>query len=307
MLFSSDFAIFANNITANQVGINLLAGWNYVICRNSITGNTWDGILMTSGRNGSVIGNDISSNGRGILFEPNEGDGQSNLVTENNITGNGLAIDFQWRTDYHYYDNKICHNSFVQNTVQVHVPLWYDGLGYWDNGYPSGGNYWSDMNPKADFRSGPRQDVVGEDGIVDVPYIISVYSRDSCPLATPLSRQRIRGYTRRVWYYVEGAWVGANQKLGLHVTNMDGETNVCFRVWVQLPNSSIYDYMHMHNITLQAGFSYNNPTWRKIQLPSSFEDVPEGSYVWHAAFLDPATHKIIVEDTAQFKLTMFPE
>ena len=95
--------------------------------------------------------------------------------------------------------------------------------------------------------------------------------------------------------------------MGLHVTNMDCETNVCFAVWIQLPNSSIYVYMHMHNITLQAGFSYNNPTWRKIQLPSSFEDVPEGSYVWHAAFLDPATHKIIVEDTAQFKLTMFPE
>ena len=300
--WSSNATILANNITANRRGL-YLEGENYVVCMNSITANAWEGILMYSGVNSLVTGNDISNNGRGIGFEP--GGGQSNLVTENNITGNGVGIDFTYRVDFHYYENKIYHNNF-ENTVQVHVPSdsMVDMLGYWDNGYPSGGNYWSDLNPKADFRSGPRQDVVGSDGIVDVPYIIDVYSRDSYPLAKPYYPQRIQVYTDRVEY-----WIGWHQKLGLHVTNMDGKTNVCFAVWTQLPNSSIYVYMHMHNVTLQADFSYNNPAWRTLQLPGWEDDYGKylGSYVWHAAFLDPATHAILVEDTAQFWFEEPPE
>lgn len=297
---ASNFTILANNITGNYQGISLDEGVvNYVIRRNGITANT-DGIYMLSGTNGSVIGNDISNNRRGISFEPTHDYSQSNLVVENNITGNGVGICF-W-SDLQYgrfdYDNKIYHNNFVQNTVQVSTP-YRAYKACWDNSYPSGGNYWSDLNPKADFWSGLRRDVIGSDGIVDVPYIISLHNRDSYPLAMPYCPLRIQVCTDGDEYCT-----GGTQELGLHVTNMDCETNVCFAVWIQLPNSSIYVYMYMHNITLQAGFSYNNPAWRTIQLPR-FPEAELGRYVWHAAFLDPATHAILVEDTAQFQLEAF--
>jgi len=51
----------------------------------------------------------------------------------------------------------------------------------WDNGYPSGGNYWSNFNSTDLFR-GPYQNETGIDGISDTPYVIDVYNQDRYPL-----------------------------------------------------------------------------------------------------------------------------
>ncbi|MGB7001909.1 MAG: hypothetical protein WBE22_07860 [Halobacteriota archaeon] len=42
----------------------------------------------------------------------------------------------------------------------------------WDDGYPSGGNYWNDYTG-VDFYSGANQDILGSDGIGDITYDIS--------------------------------------------------------------------------------------------------------------------------------------
>ena len=44
-------------------------------------------------------------------------------------------------------------------------------MNFWDNGYPDGGNFWSDYNG-SDIKSGVLQDVSGSDGIGDLPYRI---------------------------------------------------------------------------------------------------------------------------------------
>ena len=54
----------------------------------------------------------------------------------------------------------------------------------WDDGYPSGGNYWSDYNG-TDFYSGTNQNVTGSDGIGDTSYIIDVNNVDRYPLMSP--------------------------------------------------------------------------------------------------------------------------
>jgi parallel beta-helix repeat protein len=54
----------------------------------------------------------------------------------------------------------------------------------WDNGYPSGGNYWSDY-PGTDSLSGPFQNETGSDGIEDSPYTINAENQDRYPLAQP--------------------------------------------------------------------------------------------------------------------------
>jgi hypothetical protein len=41
-------------------------------------------------------------------------------------------------------------------------------MNYWDDGYPSGGNYWSDYTGE-DLFSGPNQSIPGSDGIGDIP------------------------------------------------------------------------------------------------------------------------------------------
>jgi uncharacterized protein (DUF2141 family) len=51
----------------------------------------------------------------------------------------------------------------------------------WDDGYPSGGNYWSDYSG-TDVYSGPYQNVTGSDGIGDIPYVIDANNTDHYPL-----------------------------------------------------------------------------------------------------------------------------
>ena len=51
---------------------------------------------------------------------------------------------------------------------------------FWDNSYPSGGNYWSDYTG-VDLYWGPNQDQPGSDGIGDTPYIIDDDNQDNYP------------------------------------------------------------------------------------------------------------------------------
>lgn len=55
----------------------------------------------------------------------------------------------------------------------------------WDNGYPSGANYWSDYTG-IDKLSGPSQDQPGSDGIGDTPYTIDTDNKDTYPLVNQL-------------------------------------------------------------------------------------------------------------------------
>ena len=64
-------------------------------------------------------------------------------------------------------NNKIYHHYFINNTNQANDRC----SNQWDNGYPSGGNFWSDYTGVDNF-SGPDQDIPGSDGIGDTNYSI---------------------------------------------------------------------------------------------------------------------------------------
>jgi len=76
------------------------------------------------------------------------------------------------------------HNNFVNNTQEVSLATPNLNL-TWDDGYPSGGNYWSDYNGTDKF-SGPFQNESGSDGIGDTPYVIDENNRDNYPFMQPL-------------------------------------------------------------------------------------------------------------------------
>jgi len=56
----------------------------------------------------------------------------------------------------------------------------------WDNGYPSGGNYWSNYTG-VDLHSGSNQDETGSDSIGDTACAIDVNNTDRYPLMAPFS------------------------------------------------------------------------------------------------------------------------
>jgi hypothetical protein len=79
-------------------------------------------------------------------------------------------------------NNEIFHNTFADNTVQVSISM--SAANVWDDGYPSGGNYWSSY-AGVDKNSGPYQNVTGSDGIGDTPHAIATNNIDRYPLMKP--------------------------------------------------------------------------------------------------------------------------
>lgn len=107
------------------------------------------------------------------------------------------------------------------------------------------------------------------------------------PLESPISI-----YTDKYSYSM-----GDTMYVGLYVTNpLDRPINVCVAIWLENPHGTTYLILHAHAVTLPAGFSYSNPVFKSYVLQS----IPTGVYTWHSALLNPSTHAIIVEDTAEW-------
>jgi len=78
--------------------------------------------------------------------------------------------------------NRILHNNFFDNPVQANLVNSVNTT--WDDGYPSGGNYWNDY-VGVDNYHGPHQNETGSDGIGDTPYVIDENNQDNYPLMKP--------------------------------------------------------------------------------------------------------------------------
>ena len=160
------------NLSRTDIGIELWETGNCTISGNNISANNFDGIdLWVSSSSNSIIGNNITANSAdGIYLYTSSG---YNSIIGNNITGNKLdGIGF-----YSSSFNSIFHNNFIDNAQQVYSS---DSVNVWDDGYPSGGNYWNDYNG-TDIHSGPYQNETGSDGIGDTPYVIDANNKDKYP------------------------------------------------------------------------------------------------------------------------------
>lgn len=158
---------------------------------NCIENNSVYGInIRFSAYYNNITYNYIYHNGKsGVEIGPDDGqyEIQGNRILYNNITNNGgygVRIDPKGIIAI-AKDNRIYYNNFIDNGAS---PQAYDEgtNNQWDDGYPSGGNYWSDFSPTCiDEFSGPNQDQPGSDGICDDPYIIDSDSQDNYPFKDP--------------------------------------------------------------------------------------------------------------------------
>ena len=167
--------VFGNNIVANAAGIHLQ--WNSsnnFLSQNNITNNGHGIFLEYECRYNNISGNNISNcDGDGIvLYSSNYNNIFENIARANDHHGISM---------YSSQYNIIYHNNFVNNSEQVYSD---SSPNTWDNGYPSGGNYWSDYTD-VDLYSGPYQNKKGSDGIWDHPYAIDANDQDIYPLVEP--------------------------------------------------------------------------------------------------------------------------
>jgi parallel beta-helix repeat protein len=173
---NSDNNLVSNNIVENSYDGVILGGSDNNRVSNNIVKNNSDWGISLGGSNNLIENNIVENNYYGIYLV----NSYYNTLTNNIVENNGCGIrnySFPYRSDY----NRIYHNNFINNAAKA-----YDECSnYWDNGYPSGGNYWSDYTGVDDNR-GPNQDIPGPDGMGDSPYNISGGSnRDHYPLMNP--------------------------------------------------------------------------------------------------------------------------
>jgi parallel beta-helix repeat protein len=170
---SSHTTISGNNITENyHFGILLVGSSSNNISGNDITENSHTGVWLDGSSNNIIFGNNITDAEFGVLLERSN----TNRVSRNLITKNayhGLVLSES-------SNNYIDHNNFINNTRQA----FSDSVNVWDNGYPSGGNYWSSYTG-IDVKTGPDQNIATSDGIGDTPQYIDLNNTDRYPLMAP--------------------------------------------------------------------------------------------------------------------------
>ncbi len=161
-----------NNIHDNGQGIYVYDCFMSEIAENRIVGNAWTGVVFDASSQISISGNYIATHSDGGIDLV---DSSNMTIWMNNLTGNGLfGIRITNSTDARIY-----HNNFI-----AHVDHALDDSGSenrWDDGYPSGGNYWDDYIG-SDVYSGEDQNLPGRDGIGDIPYSLDMNTMDRYPL-----------------------------------------------------------------------------------------------------------------------------
>ncbi len=162
-----------STLNANKV----TGGWGIHITYNSagcsLTNNDVSfagfGIIVGAGSDKSnIVSNKVYNNVYGLYLASNE-----NIITKNNISNNsGYGITYDAGSN-----NRIYHNNFINNMHQVYS---IGTINVWDDGWLSGGNYWSDYQG-VDNLSGASQDQPGNDGLGDTAYVIDTNNKDSYP------------------------------------------------------------------------------------------------------------------------------
>jgi parallel beta-helix repeat protein len=232
-------SILCNDIIHNEYGMIVSSASNNTISDNNITSNDSHGISMgPSSDNNTMINNNIILNGgygialrgsRNIVANNNiisctwygiQFHGIStkqNIIINNNISNNWCCIYIEVASN----NNRIYHNDFINN---LNPPYDDTNKNFWNDTYPSGGNYWSDYSG-VDNYNGPNQDIPGSDGIGDTPYTNiqgGAGSQDNYPLMQPY--KPLENYTvlKEGWNLISIPLIQDNQDLTKVLEMIDG-------------------------------------------------------------------------------------
>jgi parallel beta-helix repeat protein len=154
----------------SQNGIALMGAGTV---NNQIYGNVFQNnqiaVSLTASSAGNVVHDNIVSTNVNVGIDLESG---GNIVCTNTISDNHLGIRIAAS------GNTVYHNNIVNNAIQTDILA--SAVDKWDNGYPSGGNYWSDYTVRY-----PNAAQVGGSGIWNTPYTLDADNKDNYPLVNP--------------------------------------------------------------------------------------------------------------------------
>ena len=184
---STNMTIEGFTLEHSTEGIILAWVTNSLVDNVTVVGN-YNGISLIQSRSNAIEESIIMNNENGIVFL----NSSINNVTSNSIMENQCGIS----VDAASSENRFFHNNFVGNREHVilgNLIMDFVHINYWDDGYPSGGNYWCGYT-SSDIYSGQFQNETGLDWIGDSPYVVFQNNRDNYPLMKPFDAE-----TQNVW------------------------------------------------------------------------------------------------------------
>jgi len=179
LLIGNNITIFGNEAIDNDAnGINCIHIDNSTISYNIATGNGvggggGHGIVIQSQNFNTLMSNNVIKDNYNNMVAFHLMGGE-NCTVRDNIFDNGAMWECCM---YETFNSSIYHND-IYGTGEDD-----EGDCMWDDGYPSGGNYWSVYNGVDNYH-GPNQDIPGSDGIGDTPYYFDG-NKDRYPLMEP--------------------------------------------------------------------------------------------------------------------------
>jgi parallel beta-helix repeat protein len=145
-------------------GVSNVTVWNVSVQSFQI------GVFALSCSNCDVAETRLFNNAYGICLEQSS----FSTVEANNVTKSGSAGIYLDMSD----SNSVFFNNFFNNAVQASC---FESSGNsWDDGYPSGGNYWSDYQTRY-----PSASEIDGSGVWNTPYVVDANDADRYPLMTP--------------------------------------------------------------------------------------------------------------------------
>jgi len=157
----------------------------WCVITDNIVEDNFGGVTLHRSPNNILSCNSIRNNTYGVSLSSSFVESTGNIINENTIINNELGLVYDLNFNYgDTSDNYIYHNNFVNNSLQAASIVEDGSPNFWDDGYPSGGNYWSDYEEIY-----PNATEIDDSGIWDTPYLIDGNNRDNYPLVEPWFRR----------------------------------------------------------------------------------------------------------------------
>jgi parallel beta-helix repeat protein len=250
-------------LTRNLQGIILASTTNSVITQNSITNNWNDGIVLYCSFN--------------------------NTFSKNNITGSFCSVELTSSSN-----NKFFHNNF--NSRWSSNVISDNSTNVWDDGYPSGGNYWDDHACTGWPSNGSQPYIIDEDNIDHYPFPNPLWVPEYDVTVALLTRQyclKNNNVLIKTKLYNRGSSDDTNVELqllinGTRVANktipkmMSGASDTLEYLWIPTIEGTYNVTAHISQV-LGENTVANNIAQKNITVLSSFP----GTYISVNTPIDP--------------------